>query len=294
MSMTDSQQISDAPFGAISGLRITVPTTRLVALRRLAEPNLPMAAYIGLNLPVVVGRLGNAQQQDFAPQSALGSFDYSNKLEVKDFGRLPQHNLVALARELLGQKDKTEAGMAADSQRPKFQPGERDIAGLKVRQQLQLVADILCFDQKLFGGKHVCVALDFVQDRPSPHQTFAPMLHTDEPFRPPVAGVVQGSLYRSYSLRSALGTEFLRDSVYTSPLAQTEVFKAIVKGQVLAVPPPELGQWVEQARVTGHWLDSKPHEVVLRSREMTWHRSKRPDRTECSTLLRLNIGTVRV
>lgn len=277
-------------FAAITDLLITVPPERLVALRRLAEPNLPMTAYVGLNLPVVVGKLSNTQQQDFAPQSALGSFDYGHKLDVKDFSRMQPRDLLVVARELLGQQHRVQAGSVTDSLRPRFQSGERDLAAFKVRQQLQIVADMLCFDQKLFGSKHTHIALDFVQDRPSPHQAFAPGLHTDEPFRAPTNGVVPGSLFRSYSLRSSLGTEFLCDSVYTSPLALTDVFKAIVKGQITAVPLAELGQWVDKARAAGHWLDSNSNEVMLRSRELTWHRSKRPDRMETSTLLRLNIG----
>lgn len=291
--MSSAQRQTATPFAAITGLELAVPSERLVALKRLAEPNLPMAAYVGLDLPVVIGKLSDRQQQDFAPQPALGSFDYSHKLDVKDFDRLSPRDLLAVARELLGQKDRVEAGTVTDSLRPRFQGGERDMAALKVRQQLQTVADILCFDQKIFGGKHTHLALDFFQDRPNPYQTLAPVLHTDETFRSPTDGVVQGGLFRSYSARSALGTEFLRDSVYASPLAQSDVFKALLKGQIVAVPPAALGQWVDQARASGQWLDSAPHDVVLRSRELTWHRSKRPDQMTTATLLRINIGAVR-
>ncbi len=289
--MSEAQRVNSTPFAAVTGLQLTVPTAQRVALRGLTRPDMPHADYAALNLPVVVGALSDVQRQNFAPQLGVGDFNYSHKMDVADFARLRRRGLQTLARELLGRPNQIEPGMAGRSSGVRFQRGEEALAWQKILQQAQLVADILCFDQKTFGTRHAHIAVDFHQDRPSPHQTLAPMLHTDEPYRPPVDGAV-GRLFRSYSLRSSLGTEFLRDSIYASPLAQAAPFQALIKGQVAAVAPQALAEWIGQAKTAGHWLDSMPNEVVLRSRERTWHQSKRPVQMQPSTLLRLNIGAM--
>lgn len=289
--MSSAQRQTATPFAAVTGLQLAVPPAQRVALRGMAQPDMPHADYVALNLPVVVGALSDKQRQDFAPQLGVGDFNYSNKMDVADFARLRRRGLQTLARELLGRPNQIEPGMAGKNSGLRFQRGEEALAWQKILQQAQLVADILCFDQKAFGTRHAHIAVDFHQDRPSPHQTLAPMLHTDEPYRPPVDGVV-GRMFRSYSLRSSLGTEFLRDSIYASPLADSVPFQALLKGQITAVAPQALAGWIDQVKSAGHWLDSTPNEVVLRSRERTWHQSKRPAQMQASTLLRLNIGAI--
>lgn len=287
--MSEAPRAPATPFAAVTGLQLIVPPGLRVVLRQMANPNMQHADYVALNLPAIIGTLGDAQRQDFAPQLGVGDYNYSNKMDVVDFARLGRRDLQGLARELLGRPNQIEPGMAGLNSGLKFQRGEEALAWQKILQQAQLVADILCFDQKTFGTRHAHIAVDFHQDRPSPHQTLAPMLHTDEPYRQPIDGVV-GRMFRSYSVRSSLGTEFLRDGIYASPLAQAMPFQALVKGQLSAVPPQTLAGWVDQVKAAGHWLESAPNTVVLRSRERTWHRSKRPEQTEPSTLLRLNIG----
>ncbi len=273
-----------APFAPITELVLTVPPEKRAQLVTFSLPSLTDSEYRAFDLPMTVGRLSPAQREVFAPDPALGRFEYSATGMIDNYGVQPRSAFSALAAELMGDKEGSMPGSRHDKERPRFQEGEEQRVIERVAAQAGLVADILSLDQALVGGQKVCVAAEFVQDRPSPWQALARPMHTD--------GLgIPGPLHRSYLVRSFYPPEFIRDQVVYAPLAQDPVCQALQRGEY--VSDSAVNPWLAKAKLEGLVVAPNPYEVVLMSRQKTLHRSQvpdRPDQVVPSTYLRVMVA----
>lgn len=271
-------------FAAMQGLQITLPPKRRVQLAAFSRPTLTDTEYRAFDLPMTVGRLSQAQRELFAPDPALGRFEYSATGTIDTYGAQPRSAFSAIAAELLSDKERSMPGSRHDKERPRFQEGEEQRVMQRVAAQAGLVADILSLDQALVGGQKVSVAAEFVQDRPSPWQALARPMHTD--------GMgIPGVLHRSYLVRSVHPPEFLRDQITSSPLAQDATYQALTHGQFIS--DAVMNPWLTKAKAAGMVVVPEPFDVTLMSRQRTFHRSNVPERPEDvvpSTYLRVMVA----
>ncbi len=273
-----------APFAAVTKLVLTVSPEKRAQLLTFSSSSLTEAEYRAFDLPMTVGRLSQDQREMFAPNPALGRFEYSATGMIANYAAQPREAFVAAAHELLGAPEQLLPGSRHDKERHRFQPGEQDRVMQRVAAQAPLVADILLLDQALVGGQKVAVAAEFVQDRPSPWQALARPMHADGYGMP-------GPLHRSYIVRSKRPPEFLRDRIASSPLAQDATYQALTRGQL--IPDAVMNPWLTKAKAAGMVVVPEPFDVMLMSRQRTFHRSNVPERPEDivpSTYLRVMVA----
>ncbi|MBP7252324.1 MAG: hypothetical protein KBA75_02425 [Alphaproteobacteria bacterium] len=273
-----------APFATVTELVLTVQPEKRAQLVTFSSPTLSETEYRAFDLPMTVGRLSPTQRGVFAPDPALGRFEYSATGMIDNYPAQPKEAFVAAAQGLLCAPDRLLPGSRHDKERHRFQPGEEDRVMRRVTAQVGLVADIFALDQALVGGQKVSVAAEFVQDRPSPWQALARQMHADGLGMP-------GPLHRSYVVRSVYPPEFIRDQVVYAPLAQDPVCQALQRGEY--VPDPVINPWLAKAKLDGLAIVPNPYEVVLMSRQKTLHRSQVPERLDQvvpSTYLRVMVA----
>lgn len=271
-------------FAAVQGLQITLPPERRVQLAALVEPGLTAAAYHTLDLPVVIGTMGEQHKQHFAPDLALGHF-YIRNQEIK-------LNLIAggetqaaddLVRANLFRTDGVEA-IRRREQHTILTPPLRKAIVTKLLAQRPLVADILRFDRETFGDGRVRATYDFEQDRPGPKYGLAPSWHCDVGFAYHNAA---HQMTRVYVVRSAAPTEIFPDRLaYGQDGKPTALLREVTRHKTNSVAG--YAQWLNQPEVFTPF-QAPPYAVALMTADRTWHKSHRPAQPVEDSFMRLVI-----
>lgn len=284
MGASDLNRQTASPFAAVAGLAVAVTPEQQVRIAAFSSPDLTDADYRNFDLPLRVGALSAAQRQAFAPDSGLGRFEFSATGAIENYCVKTRADFALVAFALLDDRSGLRAGSRHDLALTRFQPFEEGAVARRVKDQIDIVADILEVDRALVGGQKVSVHVEFVQDRPSPWQALARPMHTD--------GMgIPGPLHRSYLVRSVHPPEFIRDRIVNTPMAQEPIYQALKRGEV--VHDTILNPWLAKAKAAGMAVVPNPYEVMLMSRQKTMHRSQVPERPELvvpSTYLRVMVA----